>query len=71
MTKKFRHEGDQIYAIKPAPDRFLCFFYHDSKMIVTNAYEKKTDKMPIREKDRAIKAREDYIKRSKEEKYYE
>jgi hypothetical protein len=23
---KFRHEGDQIYAFKPQPERFLSFF---------------------------------------------
>lgn len=25
--QKFRHEGDKIYAFKPKPDRFLCFFF--------------------------------------------
>jgi hypothetical protein len=24
---KFRNEGDGIYAFKPQPDRFLCFFF--------------------------------------------
>ncbi|WP_253721589.1 hypothetical protein [Treponema sp. OMZ 787] len=23
---KFRYEGDEIYAFKPQPDRYLCFF---------------------------------------------
>ena len=41
--EKFRYEGNQIYAIKPAPDRFLCFFFEGSKIIVTNAYEKKSE----------------------------
>src|SRR5437016_4790482 len=41
--EKFRHEGDQIYAFKPMPDRFLCFFFEGSKVIITNAFEKKTD----------------------------
>src|ERR1700752_848384 len=61
--EKFRYEGDQIYAFKPAPDRFLCFFFEGSKVIVTNAYVKKTDKMPPREKTKAINAKTDYIKR--------
>jgi phage-related protein len=69
--EKFRYEGDQIYAFKPTPDRFLCFFYQGGKVIVTNAYEKKTDRMPVREKDRALKAKADYIKRCKEENYYD
>ena len=38
---KFRHEGNQIYALKASQDRFLCFFFEGSKIILTNAYEKK------------------------------
>jgi len=69
--EKFRYEGDQIYAFKPTPDRFLCFFYEKSKVIVVSAYEKKMDKMPSREKQKALKAKEDYIKRYREGNYYE
>lgn len=69
--EKFRHEGDQIYAIKPSADRFLCFFFDGAKIIITNAFEKKTAKMPSREKQRALKAKEDYIKRCKEDNYYD
>ena len=25
-TTKFRNEGDKIFAFKPKPNRFLCFF---------------------------------------------
>ena len=35
---KFNYEGDKIYAFKPKPDRFLCFFFAGSKIIVTNAF---------------------------------
>lgn len=69
--EKFRYEGDQIYAFKPVPDRFLCFFYKGSKVIVVSAYEKKTNKMPPKEKQKALKAKEDYIKRNKEGTYYD
>ena len=48
--EKFRHEDDQIYALKPQPDRFLCFFYQGGKVIITNAFVKKQDKLPHREK---------------------
>jgi len=68
--EKFRNEGDKIYAFKPSPDRFLCFFSVGSKVIITNAFEKKTDKLPPREKDRALKYRFDYLQRNKEGKYY-
>lgn len=69
--EKFRNEGDKIYAFKPIPDRFLCFFYQGSKVILTNAFEKKMDKMPPREKQKALNAKEDYIKRCNEGSYYE
>ena len=29
--EKFRHEGDQVYAIKSTDDRFLCFSLRDRK----------------------------------------
>lgn len=69
--EKFRYEGDQIYAIKPSSDRFLCFFFDCAKIIVTNAYEKKSDKMPAGEKQKALKAKDDYIKRCKKGTYYD
>ena len=54
-TTKFRNEGDSIYAFKPQPDRYLCFFFSGKKIIVTNAYRKKSDKLPKREKEIALK----------------
>lgn len=68
---KFRYEDDQIYAFKAAPDRFLCFFFKGSKIIVTNAFEKKTDKLPSREKEKAVFYKEDYINRVKRGTYYD
>lgn len=29
---KFRYEGDGIYAFKPQPDRYLCFFFKGKKL---------------------------------------
>jgi len=69
--EKFRHEGDQIYVFKPSPDRFFCFFFDGAKIIITNAYEKKSAKMPQKEKDKALKAKVTYIKRVKEGSYYD
>jgi len=69
--KKFRHEGDKIYALKVSQDRFLCFFFDGARVIITNAYQKKSAKMPMKEKDRALRARDSYIKRCKKGTYYE
>lgn len=68
--QKFRNEDDKIYAFKPQPDRFLCFFFEGAKVVVTNAFEKKTDKLSPREKEKALKAKADYIARCKKGTYY-
>jgi phage-related protein len=68
---KFRNEEDGIYAFKPQPDRYLCFFFKGKKIVVTNAFLKKTDKLPKTEKERALKALHSYEKRVKGGRYYE
>lgn len=68
---RFRNEGDQIYAFKPQPDRYLCFFVVGRKIIVTNGFEKKSQKLPENEKERALRAKEDFERRIKKGIYYE
>lgn len=68
---KFNYEDDQIYAFKPKPDRFLCFFYQGKRIVITNAFRKKQDKLPANEKQRALKNRKDYEIRVKEGSYYD
>ena len=62
-TTKFRNEGDNIYAFKPRPDRYLSFFVTGRKIIVTNGFCKKTDKLPNSEKELALRYRNNYLKR--------
>ena len=61
--EKFRNEGDGIYAFKPQPDRYLSFFTDGKKIIVTNGFKKKTNKLPKNEKKLAMNFRIDYFKR--------
>jgi phage-related protein len=68
--QKFRFEGDRIYAFKPQPHRFLAFFFAGGKLIITNAFVKKSDKLPPGEKDRALKCMKDYEQRVKAGRYY-
>jgi len=68
---KFIYEGDQIYAFKPQPERFLCFFMQEGKVIITNGFRKKQQKLPSGEKERALACKENYQKRIKEGTYYE
>ena len=51
---KFRNEGNKIFAFKPQPDRFLSFFYTGKKVVVTNAFRKKKQKLPEKEKYLAL-----------------
>lgn len=67
---KFNYEGDHIYAFKPKPERFLCFFYIGDKIIVTNGFRKKQQKLPKNEKDRAERNKRDYEIRIKKGEYY-
>ncbi|BAZ83226.1 type II toxin-antitoxin system RelE/ParE family toxin [Sphaerospermopsis kisseleviana CS-549] len=69
--EQFRNEGDKIYAFKPQPDRFLCFFFTGKKIIVTNAFQKKTQKLPNNQKEKAIQYMNAFIQRHEEGKYYE
>jgi phage-related protein len=62
---KFRNEGDGIYAFKPQPDRYLSFFTDNKKIIITNGFRKKTEKLPKNEKKLAMKYRQDYFERKK------
>jgi len=60
---KFMNEGDGIFAFKPQPDRYLSFFTNKKKIIITNGFMKKTDKIPKNEKELALKLRKDYFER--------
>lgn len=65
---KFRNEEDKIYAFKPQPDRYLCFFKVGKKIIVTNAFRKQGDKLPVQEKTLAVKTMEKYYLLHKDDK---
>jgi phage-related protein len=70
-TTKFRNEGDKIYAFKPQPNRFLCFFNEDQKIIITNGFRKKQNKLPVNEKNNALNKREEYLNRVQSGDYYD
>jgi phage-related protein len=50
---------------------FYAFFLQDKKIIVTNAFLKKQQKLPRQEKEKALKYMKDYIKRNEQGTYYE
>jgi phage-related protein len=65
---KFTYEGDKIYAFKPQPDRYLTFFTKDKRIIITNAFLKKTRNIPKNEKELALKKMNEYNSRAPGEK---
>lgn len=68
---KFRNEGEKIFAFKPHPERFLSFFYSGKKIVITNAFHKKSQKLPKKEKELALKRKKDYESRVTNGDYYE
>ena len=60
---KFRvvDKQEKIYEFKPMADRFFNFFYEGKKIILTNAYRKKGQKVNNRELARAICLKKDYV----------
>ncbi len=67
---KFRNEGDKIFAFKPQPDRFLSFFHAGKKIVVTNGFRKKAQKLPKKEKSLALKRMKSYGLRVNNGDYY-
>ena len=70
-VSKFRNEGENIFAFKPQQDRFLSFFYAGKKIVVTNGFRKKVQKLPKKEKTLALKRMKNYDSRVKKGDYYE
>lgn len=70
---KLEDPESSIYALKFDNNRYLNFTTIDKKIIITNGFKKKTQKLGMREKEAlsfAVKAKRDYIKRVKENTYY-
>ena len=71
--QKFRivENKERIYEFKPGGFRFFNFFYTGKKIIITNGYAKKSQKIDKKELKRAINYKNSYRKRASGGKYYE
>jgi hypothetical protein len=65
VDKKYK-----IYEFKPKAERFFNFFSKGKKIIITNAYPKKGQKVDRQELDKAINIKKDYDVRVKGGNYY-
>ena len=52
-------------------NRFLSFFFTGKKIVVTNGFRKKDQKLPKKEKNLALKRMENYDSRVNNGDYYE
>ena len=70
---KFRivDHKERLYEFKPLQHRFFNFFYAGGKIIITNGYMKKSQKVDRKELKKAIDIKKDYERRMKESTYYE
>ena len=70
---KFRvvDHKDKIYEFKPLGHRFFNFFYEGGKIIITNGYMKKSQKVSSRDLEKAKNYKRDYSHRVKGGVYYE
>jgi hypothetical protein len=61
--QKFRlvDKKEKIFEFKPMAERFFNFFAKGKKIIITNAYRKKGQKVDLRELERAIKLKSEPI----------
>ncbi len=62
---------NKIYALKPRDERFFNFTTVGAKVIITNAYHKRSQKVDRDELAKAIRFREDYLRRVQGGTYYE
>ena len=42
-------ETAKLYAFKPQPHRFFCFFVKGKRIFIVSAYQKQGDKIPLQE----------------------
>ena len=59
-----RHLDGAIWELRPISNRFLYAFYKNQSFIVLSCFEKKSQKTPRREIDKAVKRLEEYRKRN-------
>lgn len=70
---KFRvvDSKEKIYEFKPLQYRFFNFFYEGRKIIITNGYMKKSQKVSKKDLEKARAIKKDYTYRVKGDSYYE
>ncbi|MBS4843196.1 type II toxin-antitoxin system RelE/ParE family toxin [Clostridium sp.] len=61
--KVIEHIQGKIWQIRPGGIRIFLFHWKDDKFVLLHSFDKKTQKTPVREIDRAIREMNDWISR--------
>ena len=62
-TNISKHLQENIYELRPGNNRVLYFFYINDTYVLLHMFRKKTQKTPKSETEKAIKERNDFLKR--------
>ena len=62
-TNISKHLQENIYELRPGNNRVLYFFYINDTYVLLHMFRKKTQKTPKSEIEKAIKERNDFLKR--------
>jgi len=52
-----------VWELRPGNNRILYFYYQDNTFVLLHVFRKKTQKIPRREIEKAIAAKNDYLNR--------
>lgn len=62
-----KHLRDSIFELRPSATRVFFFFFDENRIILLHAFEKKQWKVPNPEIKKAIKERNDFLRRNTHE----
>ena len=63
-----KHIREDIWELRPLDNRIMLFYHKNDEYVLLSQFIKKTNKTPKLEIEKAIRLRNDYIERSKNEK---
>ena len=64
-TQYTKHITEDIWELRPGKNRILYFCWLDDKFVLLHYFQKKTEKTPTQEIERAKRERDEYIRRHK------
>ncbi len=66
FPETIRNLRDDIYELRPGPNRIFFFYFTGKKFILLHAYRKHSNKTPPHEIKKAVNEMKDYVRRNKD-----